>query len=60
MRYFKLIFFKERDEEDDEGNKEGRHEWRQCDVAGMRPVAAVTGRGCSADVLLPLIYLRFL
>lgn len=37
MRYFKLIFFKERDEEDDEGNKEGRHEWRQCDVAGMRP-----------------------
>lgn len=24
------------------------------------PVAAVTGRGCSAAVLLPLIYLRFL
>lgn len=24
------------------------------------PVAAVTGHGCSADVLLSLIYLRFL
>lgn len=50
MRYFKPIFFKERERDDDEAKREGRCEGRECDVAGGDPVAAVT-----AAVLLPLI-----
>lgn len=59
MRSFKLIFFKERETTMKESRKDGMNGesamWLERDL-----VAAVTGCGCSAAVLLPLIYLRFL
>lgn len=61
MRYFKLIFFKEREmmmmmkERRKDGMNGEKTMWLE-----RNPVAAVTGHGCSADVLLSLIYLRFL